>query len=854
MKETAGLLTRFGVWSFYPFRSYNKLVFLSSCIPIDYGKLITDLTQLVDKQSHEVADSRTELQTRAYEIKNLQQLCATKDSHLKDLREELQEAQDDRKALERQVANLKRLNRELEGKPAFLIPPRSPSTPGSCYSPRTRTNRLLRGSKLNPKKVSGTVKRALEMYYTTRVAMKGLQDARTDQVQPIFEAMLQEQVFVGSRLKTRFAQHLSLKRHTMSAAFYKRRQASIKIKRVNSRHVTTAQREAIVKFYMRGDNSRCTAGKKEYTIMKELPNIPEILDLVTGKAGKFKHKVQNFVLTDTIANIYEKYVFEAKGRIVSSSTFYAARLPFIRPVSFLKMRECLCTTHQNFAHLISSLRKNINATQPTCTFPCSPDEFVKNKTEEDVLSLLGLVGPGRVQFDMWAKELDPFLEKKRHQMLRHSLPRDDYIKYFQHEYREFKAHSERVHAQYTATKEIKDTLKPGELAIHMDFAESYSCRDGSSVTQCAHWNKSVVCIHPMVVYYHDRETKSTQHKTFVYLSHCDKKNSVMVFSILKKFFRIEFPTVMPTYDIQRVYYVTDGPTSQYRNKMIFWIIANHKRIFKCEGQWHYLEKGHGKGPCDGVGGSLKRDAYEATKQGKLVSNPATFYEWAKSRNRTRLHYAWVDAFDYAVTFYQRRKLVIECLKSVYGTFQLHAAVSSGNLHELAHRVTSCTCPLCRSGLTSSSCKYKYTSTLHPKSNPALVMALFCERCMSPLCVCVMKAAILREHYVYAGHLLQAPGIFCSYFVRSYLNGSMEVRQLMIEIFIFSEEKNASRASDDNDVDDGGDQMTGEGSRQTLTAAQKKKAAAAAKRAIRQGKPNMTHECRLLRTISIRTIY
>jgi len=53
------------------------------------------------------------------------------------------------------------------------------------------------------------------------------------------------------------------------------------------------------------------------------------------------------------------------------------------------------------------------------------------------------------------------------------------------------------------------------------------------------------------------------------------------------------------------------------------------------------------------------------------------------------------------------------------------------------------------------------------------------------------------------------------------------------LFLIAEEKNASRASEDNDVDDGGDQMVGEGSTQTLTAAQKKRKAAEEKRLRRQ---------------------
>ena len=30
--------------------------------------------------------------------------------------------------------------------------------------------------------------------------------------------------------------------------------------------------------------------------------------------------------------------------------------------------------------------------------------------------------------------------------------------------------------------------------------------------------------------------------------------------------------------------------------------------------WHYFEKGHGKGPCDGIGGAVKRGAAQAAKQ------------------------------------------------------------------------------------------------------------------------------------------------------------------------------------------------------------------------------------------------
>ena len=49
--------------------------------------------------------------------------------------------------------------------------------------------------------------------------------------------------------------------------------------------------------------------------------------------------------------------------------------------------------------------------------------------------------------------------------------------------------------------------------------------------------------------------------------------------------------------------------------------------------WHYFECGHGKGPCDGVGGATKRSD-NAIKQGKVVIQDADeFYKWASGTER-----------------------------------------------------------------------------------------------------------------------------------------------------------------------------------------------------------------------------
>ena len=54
---------------------------------------------------------------------------------------------------------------------------------------------------------------------------------------------------------------------------------------------------------------------------------------------------------------------------------------------------------------------------------------------------------------------------------------------------------------------------------------------------------------------------------------------------------------------------------------MFYLIANHNEVFGIDGCWDYFEAGHGKGPCDGVAGSIKRQADQAAKHGVPMADP-----------------------------------------------------------------------------------------------------------------------------------------------------------------------------------------------------------------------------------------
>lgn len=78
-------------------------------------------------------------------------------------------------------------------------------------------------------------------------------------------------------------------------------------------------------------------------------------------------------------------------------------------------------------------------------------------------------------------------------------------------------------------------------------------------------------------------------------------------------------------NLHTVHFLSDGPTTQYKNKTMFFLIAVYlSKFFDAQViRWHYSEPGHGKGAPDGIGGCLKRTADNLVAHGKDLHNFST---------------------------------------------------------------------------------------------------------------------------------------------------------------------------------------------------------------------------------------
>ena len=82
----------------------------------------------------------------------------------------------------------------------------------------------------------------------------------------------------------------------------------------------------------------------------------------------------------------------------------------------------------------------------------------------------------------------------------------------------------------------------------------------------------------------------------------------------------------------------------------------HEEEFAIKARWSYLESGHGKGPCDGLGASVKRSADNAVKEEKIsIQSAADFLKWADSamESGSKVRYMRYTQDDYDISEIQQ---------------------------------------------------------------------------------------------------------------------------------------------------------------------------------------------------------
>jgi len=554
-------------------------------------------------------------------------------------------------ALKREVNNL-RTKMERYKKRAYRTQQKTPSS--TTESPGTKVNKLLRTG--NREQIRKRLIFSESMLTAFKISAAHKKSKKAMNI--LLKNMENLKKYKMLTFNKTFRQLLYAKRNQRQNSLL-----SSKISKING-----ALRHLVKEFYERDDVSRVCAGKKECITLKRI-------------------KKQKRYLLDSLQNLHKKFL-ESVSLKLSYSAFCSLR-PFWVLIPKVKDREmCLCTTHENFSLLIEVLKKHdvlrskdskMLISEICCEQPKSTCFYRTCPNCEDKSVLLGTFdGAQEVTYFAWTRKEETFVDKKtgktrvvkkiKKEQLTDSLY--NIVQKFLLTVDVFLQHEGNLRHQYTAISELKRRLTPNECLIHADFSENYSMKLSREV-QSFHFggSREQYSLHTVVVYYRRDMYSPVIHKSICTVSKCLEHGPAAIWCHLVPVF--EFLKRQTT-TIETVHFLTDGPTSQYKNKTIFFLLCSalkaHFEHLK-KATWNYSESGHGKGAADGVGGFLKRTADRLVSQGIDITDFETFVKLLQENTRRIL----VQVIDEEEI--QRTKQCIPTLISSFpGTMKVHQVV------------------------------------------------------------------------------------------------------------------------------------------------------------------------------------
>lgn len=425
--------------------------------------------------------------------------------------------------------------------------------------------------------------------------------------------------------------------------------------------------QAVHTFYENDEISRVMPGKKDCKVVK---------DNTGEKALTSKRLI--------LGNLKEIY-FSFKNKYPDLKIGFS-KFAELRPSNCILVGQsgthsvCVCTIHQNVKLMFENAKlndvtdgllatykhclANMLCNPPSidcCTNNCSScpgvekiNTILKEKFEEKIIE--------KITFRQWVTvdrcSLETF-EKNT----------SEFIELFCDKITVLVCHDFIARQQSSFMNDTKGNLKDGEFCVIGDFSENFSFVIQDEA-QGYHWASDHATIHPYVIYF--KEENKIQHTSYVIISDCLEHTTAAVYCFQKKL--IQF--LKGKFDhVRKIYYFSDGCAGQYKNKKNFSNLCYHNEDFDVEAEWHFFATSHGKGPCDGVGGTLKRLATKASLQRPFenqILTPKDLFDWAVE-NVKSVNFEFSTQEDHieAERFLEKR---FSYALTIKGTQKLHAFI------------------------------------------------------------------------------------------------------------------------------------------------------------------------------------
>ncbi len=391
----------------------------------------------------------------------------------------------------------------------------------------------------------------------------------------------------------------------------------------------------VLNFFYEDDVSRLMPGSKDYKSVKE--------------GGRRVQKQKRLILM----NLNEAYcLFKIR---YSNLKIGISKFCELRPEEFITVGSkgthsvCVCTVHQNVKLLLASLplKAEVEITYHDLLnhIVCSTDnsECMLHRCEncpgvEGLQNYLGTIlndEADQIEYKQW-------VSTDRTTLTDHVATPQQFIELLTERTDKLAVHHFISKHQSSYFRNLKENLSQSECIILLDFAENYSfiVQDAA---QGYHWDNSQCTLHPFAVYIRDStDDGSLQIKchSLCIISDCLKHDTVAVHTFLKQVLP-HVRNLLPT--LKKVIYFSDGSAAQYKNYKNFRNLMQHKEDFGLQAEWHFFATSHGKSPCDGIGGTVKRSASRASLQATTSSHiltPRDLFQYAENKIKN-IQFFWI---------------------------------------------------------------------------------------------------------------------------------------------------------------------------------------------------------------------
>lgn len=400
-----------------------------------------------------------------------------------------------------------------------------------------------------------------------------------------------------------------------------------KVNQIQLDLIKTKKYEHVKQFFLRDDLSYQTPG---------ISDVMSIRDPYTHKRVLCNKRY----MIMSISEAYEMYKNEQdEHSLVYKTKFYELRPQNVLVVSDTPNNVCVCLKHSNFNLLCKSLKNVLG-------FPLSSKKLIEDmccdvfdedcmnnkctNCQTDLRDILPILFEYNtyIYWNQWEKNK----ETGRFKISKHNGKVSDAIGELQEQLSRYKVHSHVNRIQTDYFRDCKNLASDENVTIQIDFAENFAIRNQDEI-QAAHFSYDQVTIFTACAW------TESEHRSFVIVSNDLNHDKFAVWeylNVLLKLLQNKAPT------IKNVHIFSDGCTAQFKNRFILSKLPYLQTIHKLNISWSFFATSHGKGAVDGIGGTVKRSAWNGIKSRRVQIDSASDFAQYVTKTVKGVNILYVD--------------------------------------------------------------------------------------------------------------------------------------------------------------------------------------------------------------------